>query len=75
MASQDKLDSYTLVYRGIHKYNAVYWTNILLMILFLSLMAIAVYLYIEIEAVKILSQDYCAICMENTGAYCFKFGD
>ena len=38
-------------------------------ILILVLMGIAYYIFSEIEALKILGQDVCRLCMDKTGVY------
>jgi len=45
------------------------WADVILIIVFL---AIAIYIFKEIELFKTLSQDVCAYCSEKTGAICFK---
>lgn len=41
-------------------------------ILIIVILAIAIYIIKEIELFKTLSQDVCMMCMEKTGATCFK---
>ena len=45
------------------------WADVILIIVFLL---IAIYIIKEIELFKTLSQDVCRMCMEKTGATCFK---
>jgi cytosine/uracil/thiamine/allantoin permease len=45
------------------------WADVILIIVFL---VIAIYIFKEIELFKTLSQDVCRMCMEKTGATCFK---
>ncbi|MBA7700351.1 hypothetical protein ES703_109062 [subsurface metagenome] len=45
------------------------WADVILIIVFLL---IGYYIFKEIELFKTLSQDVCRMCMEKTGAICFK---
>ena len=40
-------------------------------IMVILILVIGIYLFTNIELVKLLNQDICKICMEKTGATCF----
>jgi hypothetical protein len=52
------------------KLQLVDWIRVALIFLLLILL---IYMVKEIEAVKFLLYDPCKVCMEKSGAFCYKF--
>ena len=51
------------------------YKNITNVILIIVIVAIGIYIFYNIEAFKTMSQDVCKLCMDQTGATCFKLGN
>jgi hypothetical protein len=49
--------------------------NITNIILIIVILAIGAYIFLNIEAFKTMSQDVCKLCMDSTGATCYKLGN
>jgi hypothetical protein len=52
---------------ALNRYKVI--TNVILIIVIL---VITIYVIANIEAFKVLSNDVCKMCMDKTGATCFK---
>ena len=50
-----------------HRWHTI--TNIIMLVLLIGLM---IYLFINIEQVKLLASDVCKICSQKTGTTCWK---
>lgn len=41
-------------------------------IIILGIVALAIYMFINVQEIKLLNSNVCALCQEWTGATCFK---
>jgi len=47
--------------------------NIMRILTFLGIIGLIIYMFKNIEAIKLLAYDPCKICMNKTGAQCFNY--
>ena len=71
MEQGKKID--TRWYRFMKKDWFVVTMNIIRVVSLIVIVLAIAYLVKEIEAVKLLAYDPCQVCMEKTGATCYKF--
>lgn len=50
----------------------LHWTDMVRIALLIAVVVLIIYMFVEIEAVKLLAYDPCKICMEKTSAVCFS---